>query len=321
MQNNTINNNKIIIYKNVIINNQYKERKKRKKIKNSIQNTHNAININSLQKSQSKLVSSNSPEQSSKQVKNINKNSTELLIFNKTIKLKKNKKIYNYNDIELNNLTYEKAILYDKRSYCQYYCSLLKLKHSILFTFISKIDYNLFIIKLSLFIFTFSLYFTLNTLFFEDKTIHKIYKTQGKNHIIYSILNIIYTTLISSFIQLIIKALALSNNSIMELKDYKTRNKMMKESIKLFKKLNIRLYCFFGISFLLLLFFWYFISSFCAIFKNSQLFLIENSLCSFGLTLIYPFGLYLLPGIFRINSLSSENKKCMYSFGRILSFI
>jgi hypothetical protein len=320
-----INNNKIIIYKNLIINNLKKRKKKVKKKsksnKNVIQKTNSTLKINSFPKTSSKLVSSLSPEKSSKFINKLNKNSTPFLMINNSIKSNKNNVLHKYNDIELNGLTYEKAIIYDKRSYCQYYCALLQQKHLILFTFVSKVDYNLFTIKLSLFLFSFSLYFALNTLFFDDNTIHKIYETHGKYHLIHSIMNIIYSSLISGVLRFFLKYLALSNKSILDLKHYKNRKKMIKESEKLIQKLNIKFYFYFAISFLFLVFFWYFISAFCAIFKNSQIFFIENSLSSFGLTLIYPFGLYLLPGIFRIKSLKATDKKCMYTLGNIISFI
>ena len=62
-------------------------------------------------------------------------------------------KIYsNLNDEEINTLEYELAIIYDKRTYLQYYWSLLKKKQLILFTFIPTNDYNLFSLKLSLFL-------------------------------------------------------------------------------------------------------------------------------------------------------------------------
>ena len=311
-------NNKVIFYKNVIVDKLLRN-KTNKKIK-VIQNNNSLNKINSFPKTQSKFISSFLPEQSSKCVKNINKNSTLLYMVNKTKNENTNKIDPKYNDIELNNLIYEKALLYDKRSYCQYYRALIKQKHLILFTFVSKIDYNLFTIKLTLFVFTLSLYFALNTLFFFFITIHKIYETHGKYNLIHSIMNIIYSSLISSFLRLILKSLALSNNSILALKNFKNRNKMIRESKTLIEKLYIKLYFYFSISFLFLLFFWYFISSFCAIFNNSQIFFIENSLSSFGLTLIYPFGLYLIPGIFRIQSLKAENKTCMYRFGNLLSF-
>ena len=40
-----------------------------------------------------------------------------------------------YNDEELNNLKYDLALKFDKRRYCEYYLSLLKTKHIIIFYF------------------------------------------------------------------------------------------------------------------------------------------------------------------------------------------
>ncbi len=57
-----------------------------------------------------------------------------------------------------------------------------------------------------------------------------------------------------------------------------------------------------------------------AIYKNTQYHLLKDTLISFGLSLVYPFAFYLLPGLFRIPSLSnSQNKKeCLYNFSKIL---
>jgi hypothetical protein len=71
---------------------------------------------------------------------NINSNSN----INNKVELpeEKNKKEktknYNikYNDEELNELRFITAIKYDKRTYCQFYISLLKTKHNLFFTFI-----------------------------------------------------------------------------------------------------------------------------------------------------------------------------------------
>ena len=73
--------------------------------------------------------------------------------------------IIKYNDFELNNLTYEEALKIDKRNYYQYYISLIKSKHDIIFTFFTKNDFNSTIIKISLLLLSFSLYFTINGLF------------------------------------------------------------------------------------------------------------------------------------------------------------
>ena len=72
-----------------------------------------------------------------------------------------------------------------------------------------------------------------------------------------------------------------------------------------------------------MMFFWYFISCFCAVFTNTQIILIKDTLISFGLSMIYPFGYNLLPGIFRIPALRKKdsNKECIYKFGQVLSLI
>ena len=306
---------KIIINENIIINNHYTNSKKlnNNKNNNSDKNSY-LLDLNYSKKKHNSISSSLI-------LSNNGKKGTKIFNNNKKSKLKENKQINQYNDFELNSLPYEKAIIYDKRTYTQYYCSLLKEKHLILFTFISKNDYNLFIIKLSLFIFSFSLYFSVNTLFFDDNTIHKIYENQGKLEYIYNILNIIYSAIISSIITLILKLLALSNKSILQLKNNKKRKKILNESTILVKNLNIKFHIYYIMSFFILILFWYFISSFCVIYNNSQLLLIENTLSSFALSLIYPFGLYLLPGIFRIIALRSKNKKCIYSFGNLITNI
>ena len=57
-----------------------------------------------------------------------------------------------------------------------------------------------------------------------------------------------------------------------------------------------------------------------AIYKNTQYHLLKDTLISFGLSLLYPFAIYILPGIFRIPSLSNRKikRECLYDFSKIL---
>ena len=59
---------------------------------------------------------------------------------------------------------------------------------------------------------------------------------------------------------------------------------------------------------------------FCAVYINTQFHLLEDCLISFGFSLIFPLGIYLLPGIFRIKALADpKNKKeYLYKFSKIL---
>ena len=233
---------------------------------------------------------------------------------------------YKYlNDEEKNNLEYEKAVIYDKRTYFQYYFSLLKKKQLILFTFLPANDYNLIYVKIALFIVSFSLYFTINGFFFTDETMHDIYEDNGVFNILYQIPQILYSSIISSLINVLLKQLSLSEKNILEIKKLENdKNIQNNEKVgKIQKYLKVKLILFFIFSFLLMSFFWYFISCFCAVYINTQSILIKDTLISFATSMIYPFGLCLLPGFFRIPSLKSESSGniCMYKFSIIVAFI
>ena len=60
-----------------------------------------------------------------------------------------------------------------------------------------------------------------------------------------------------------------------------------------------------------------------AIYRNSQYHLLVDTLVSFGLSLLYPIGIYLLPGLFRIPSLSApkKNRKYLYNFSKLLQLL
>ena len=72
-----------------------------------------------------------------------------------------------------------------------------------------------------------------------------------------------------------------------------------------------------------MLFFWYFISCFCAVYKNTQKILILDTIISFILSMIYPFALNLLPGLFRIPALKAKqkNKKYLYILSGYVALI
>ena len=73
---------------------------------------------------------------------------------------------------------------------------------------------------------------------------------------------------------------------------------------------------------ILLLVFWYYISCFCCIFENSQIHLFKDSLMSLVMSLIYPFFINLIPGIFRITALRNKkgDKLCLYKFSQFIEF-
>ena len=228
------------------------------------------------------------------------------------------KKILKKKDFEINSLNYKDALKIDHRNYCQYYCYLLKYNHPISFSFASYNDYNIKIIKKFLFFFSFCSDFTINALFFTDETIHKIYQDKGKFNFLYQIPQTLYSTLIAKFIDTLIKNLALSQDIIINLKQEK--KSFEKKHKKLLRSLNIKFILFFILAFVILIFFWYYITCFCGIYINSQIHLIKDSVISLITSLIIPFGLNIIPGMFRILSMKVKkpSRECLYKFSVFL---
>ena len=226
-------------------------------------------------------------------------------------------------DYELNILNYTDALLIDKRTYVQYYISLIKTRHFIIFTFFSYKDYNSPIIKLSFFFFSLVLFFTANALFFNDSTMHRIKEDGGSFNLGYQIPQIIYSSLISSVINALVKALCLTEKNIIEIKNLFTKKDIKKKSEDVLILIVKKLICYFVLTLGLMILFWYYLSCFCAVYKNTQLHLVKDTLISYVLSMIYPFAIYLAPGIFRIPALRAQkgDKEMLYKFSKILQLI
>ena len=104
-------------------------------------------------------------------IKTLNDSQTKINSKTKENNKQNNKMI----DEEINGLSYELALQYDKRTYFQYYASLIKTQHNLICAFFNNNHYNSRIIKINLFFIGFSIEYVVNALFFNDDTMHKIY--------------------------------------------------------------------------------------------------------------------------------------------------
>jgi len=91
-------------------------------------------------------------------------------------------------------------------------------------------------------------------------------------------------------------------------------------SLKIFK-LKIILFNIIGL--IILIFGWYYLTMFCAVYTNTQIHLLKDTFSSFGLSLVYPFGINLIPGFFRIYALRApkKNRKWIYKLSQFVSLI
>ena len=149
---------------------------------------------------------------------------------------------------------------------------------------------------------------------------HKLYKDRGKFDLLFQIPQILYSTLISKLIDALIKYLALSQDIIVELKQEKNKYNIKEKISKILYILRVKFILFFIFSFIILLSFWYYITCFCGVYVNTQIHLIKDSFISLIISLIYPFAIYLIPGIFRIPSLrmKKHSGRYLYKFSSFL---
>ena len=179
------------------------------------------------------------------------------------------------------------------------------------------------IIKSSLFFLSFAIYYAINLAFFNENMIHKLYENGGKYEIEYFIFKILISFAISYIISRLIIFIFLSERNLIEIKNQPTLEASNDIVEKVKRNLVIKYIIYFIMGLLFLAFFWLLLSSFGAVYQNTQIIIFKNTLISFGISLIFPFIINIFPCIFRICSLNSESKDmdCIYSFSKILQYI
>ena len=286
-----------------------KGNRKTKQVKNSF-STSNRLKLNRTQNNNFRA----------KNILSLNKNANK----NKNSKLTKKKDLKPDIDYELNWLSYKDAINYDKRSNCEYYGSLLRSKQLFIFTFCSFNDYNSGIIKKFIFFLSFAMHYTVNALFFNEANIHQIYKDEGKYNFGYQVSFIIYSAIISNVVlRLMLQFLVLTDKDILQVKLKKTKDDAIRKKKDRIKCMKKKFAIFFILNFCLLVLFWYYLTCFNAIYKNTQIYLIENTFICFAISLFYPFIINIIPTLLRMGSIHSSNKdqECLYKISQIIQLI
>ena len=284
-------------------------------------------NLSNIKKNNNKFLKKNNNKMNNKRNNNNNiKNKKNNLTKTNTKPNKVqniNQKKKRFNDYELNWLKYNEAIQYDKRTCSDYYCSLIKNKQLFIFTFFSFNDYNSGIIKKFIFFLSFALHYTTNALFFNDETMHQIYEDHGEFNFSYQIPKIAISAFISTLVlRIMLHALILTDKNVVEVKKQSNYNMAVKKKKEILKCIIIKYIIFFILNLILLILFWYYLTSFNAVYQNTQVYLIENTCISFALSLFYPFIINIFPALLRMNSLTKKaDKSCLYKFSQILELI
>ena len=317
-------NNKIYMFKESIL--------KKEEIDNSMDmlNNANSSNIESdinqikfelePRKSTTKMLNKNNKKQ--KKGNNIYKNNKNKII----IQLKKLKEYNEYTDNELNNLPYSDAILLDKRSFFQIYFSLIKTKHILLLALGCKNDFNPRTMKITFMFSIFAIFLTCNTIFVTESTLHDLYIFEGKISIFSDITKIGLSVVISTTIKNILLLVCFPEKDILKIRKSEIQ-KTHKKNPSVQKSLTmviIKCYIFFFVNFIILSFAWIYIFSFFIIFENTQMYVIQNTIISFGVSMIAPFMLYIIPAYLRkiaVKGDGAHGNYWLYATAKILQII
>ena len=155
--------------------------------------------------------------------------------------------------------------------------------------------------------------------------IHQIYEDEGKYNFSYQFPKILISAISSTIIlRIILITLVLTDKSILQVKLQMTRNLATSLKHKILKCINIKFAIFFILNLILLVLFWYYLTCFNAVYENTQVYLIENTMVSFALSFIYPFIINIIPSILRICSLDKKNKQNeshLYSLSQFLQHL
>ena len=128
-----------------------------------------------------------------------------------------------------------------------------------------------------------------------------------------------FSTIFSQLIEVFLCFLSLTDKYIYLIKsnliDGKTNN-----NEKIIRRMYLKLIIFFVFTFIFLGVYWYIITIFCGVYKNTQKAFIKDSILSFSICLIYPFILYFLSASLRVCALRDSKKrfKCIYCISYII---
>ena len=218
------------------------------------------------------------------------------------------------NDYELNNISFQQAIKIDNREFCDLYRSLIKNKQLIMFSFFDFNSYNSPIIKKTIFFLSFIYHYGFNAFFFTDEILDTIFEEEGKYNPLVLVPLAVYSAMITTvFIKLLVDFLVLTEKQVLRIKNEETEEKANDEKKRLLKITIIKLCIFFSINIILLIFFWFYLTCFNAVYPNTQIFLVINTAISFVISNIIPLIYNLIPAFIRNDILTNKNIKKMKS--------
>ena len=184
------------------------------------------------------------------------------------------------------------------------YWGILRREHILIFSIFIRNDHNLLFVKFSRLIFLICTDMCVNVFFFSDESMHKVYLDYGKYNFIQQLPQMVYSSIVTNVFEIFLCYLSLTDKHYYEIKNLDQSNKQKKKEInKIYNCIKIKISFFYMVTIIVFAFHWYAVTCFCAVYRNTQVIFIKDSVTSFVLGLLYPFVIYLIPATLRFISL------------------
>ena len=223
-------------------------------------------------------------------------------------------------EIDLNESPFTYAIRKEHRTIPQIFKDYFILKLDFINILFFPNKYEFLCISMSLYIFCLSLDFTINSMLFSDDVISRNYHSGGNMDYIVSFTLSVLSNVIGSIVSIIFVKLAAHSEYYNEIED-EIQNQT--EYIKICKEIitsnKIRLYWYYVLEIIFFLFFWYYITIFCIVYRCSQMKWFFDCLNGIIVDIFYIAILSLCATFIRSISIFIHSKK-MYYLARYLIY-
>ena len=213
----------------------------------------------------------------------------------------------------LDNYEYDTAVKYDDRTFWRILFIVMLSKDNILNTFLLRSPLESQPLRICLLFFAYTSDLALNTLFYFSDNISDKYHYTGNNLFWYTLFNNILISVISTVLSLILGGILemMTNSKSAIENEFKKEEQKMRENEKycvsierkkeILEKVNKSLKClkikmiiFIVLNFIILLFFFYFGSSFCEVYQNTQTSWISDAIVSIIISFPIEIGISLV---------------------------
>ena len=159
-----------------------------------------------------------------------------------------------------------------------------------------------------------------NALFFDETIQEKNYESNGQISLLVTLPKVIFSCIGSVIISTVLSFLSSFAKKFNRLKKVTNKEKLTEEVASFMKHLKCKLIIYFTIVFVLVLFFWYFVIAFCAVYPKYQNMWLGDSAKSLVISMLFPFLFALVIVVLRYYAIKKKIK-IMYRISNIINIV